>query len=131
MNDQSRVDPMPEAEARPATGIHTLALTEVTSFLLFSTQQHRVVTGGPEDLRRFHRQVLRHNLLVGWWGVPIGFIWNVMALIQNRKAFRAVQEPGGTVPPGWHPDPTGRHAVRYWDGTRWTDQVSDVSTDPV
>lgn len=29
------------------------------------------------------------------------------------------------VPPGWHADPTGRHQLRYWDGTGWTDHVSD------
>jgi hypothetical protein len=37
-------------------------------------------------------------------------------------------------PPAWHPDPTGRHQVRLWDGVRWSDQVSDdgiVSTDPI
>ena len=28
-------------------------------------------------------------------------------------------------PPGWRPDPTGRHEQRYWDGTRWTEHVSD------
>ena len=35
-------------------------------------------------------------------------------------------------PPGWHPDPSGRHELRYWDGTRWSEHVSDagqVSTD--
>jgi hypothetical protein len=42
--------------------------------------------------------------------------------------------------PGWHPDPGGRHEYRYWDGTTWTDDVSDggvaakdplpASTDP-
>lgn len=25
----------------------------------------------------------------------------------------------------WLPDPTGRHALRYWDGTRWSDAVDD------
>ena len=25
----------------------------------------------------------------------------------------------------WHPDPTGRHQYRYWDGARWTDWVAD------
>ena len=36
-------------------------------------------------------------------------------------------------PPRWAADPTGRHQYRYWDGTDWTEQVSDngaVSTDP-
>ena len=27
--------------------------------------------------------------------------------------------------PAWHPDPTGRHELRYWDGAQWTDHVSD------
>lgn len=26
---------------------------------------------------------------------------------------------------GWHPDPTGRHEFRYWDGRGWSDRVSD------
>jgi hypothetical protein len=30
-----------------------------------------------------------------------------------------------TTPPGWHPDPYGRHEFRWWDGTRWTEHVSD------
>jgi hypothetical protein len=37
-------------------------------------------------------------------------------------------------PPGWHPDPMGRHEHRYWDGTQWTDHVADqgqMNLDPV
>jgi hypothetical protein len=31
-----------------------------------------------------------------------------------------------TAPVGaWHPDPSGRHELRWWDGSRWTEQVSD------
>ena len=26
---------------------------------------------------------------------------------------------------GWYPDPAGRHEVRYWDGSRWTERVAD------
>jgi hypothetical protein len=26
----------------------------------------------------------------------------------------------------WHPDPTGRHDYRWWDGERWTDQVASA-----
>jgi hypothetical protein len=36
--------------------------------------------------------------------------------------------------PGWNPDPSGRHEYRYWDGSNWTDDVSDngvTSIDPV
>lgn len=37
-------------------------------------------------------------------------------------------------PPDWHPDPYGRHQLRYWNGDSWTDHVADggqTSTDPV
>jgi hypothetical protein len=30
-----------------------------------------------------------------------------------------------TTPPAWHPDPTARHQLRYWDGAAWTAHVSD------
>jgi hypothetical protein len=33
-----------------------------------------------------------------------------------------------TGSPGWAGDPFGRHQWRYWDGSRWTDQVADGST---
>src|SRR5271155_4785450 len=28
--------------------------------------------------------------------------------------------------PGWYPDPSGAPGQRYFDGTRWTEQRSDV-----
>ncbi|HEX2782607.1 MAG TPA: phospholipid scramblase-related protein [Ilumatobacteraceae bacterium] len=28
-------------------------------------------------------------------------------------------------PASWHPDPMGRHELRYWNGKIWTDHVSD------
>ncbi|MGA8296717.1 MAG: DUF2510 domain-containing protein [Acidimicrobiales bacterium] len=34
---------------------------------------------------------------------------------------------------GWYPDPTKRHALRYWDGRFWSDNVADdgaVAVDP-
>ncbi len=37
-------------------------------------------------------------------------------------------------PAGWHPDPTGKHELRYWDGYAWLDNVSDqgtTATDPL
>ena len=35
---------------------------------------------------------------------------------------------------GWHPDPMGRHELRYFDGSSWTEHVADggvTSTDPL
>jgi len=39
-----------------------------------------------------------------------------------------------STPAEWKADPTRRHELRYWDGTNWTEHVSDggtQSTDPV
>lgn len=33
--------------------------------------------------------------------------------------------PPPTVPAGWHPDPYGRHEHRYFNGTTWTENVSN------
>jgi hypothetical protein len=29
------------------------------------------------------------------------------------------------IAPQWYADPSGRHELRYWDGSAWTDHVSD------
>jgi hypothetical protein len=34
--------------------------------------------------------------------------------------------PTAAQPAGWHPDPSGRHEMRYWSGSAWTDDVSDA-----
>ena len=37
-------------------------------------------------------------------------------------------------PAAWHPDPVGRHEVRYWNGSEWTHHVSDrgiLGVDPL
>ena len=44
--------------------------------------------------------------------------------------------PGSPMaaPPAWHPDPTGRHQLRYWDGHTWSRHVSDdgvAGEDPI
>ena len=39
-----------------------------------------------------------------------------------------------SAPEGWHPDPTGRHQLRWWDGSTWTDWVTTdgrTAQDPV
>jgi len=34
------------------------------------------------------------------------------------------QQPAGAAPAGWFADPLGRHELRYYDGTQWTEHVS-------
>ena len=36
-----------------------------------------------------------------------------------------------SIEAGWLPDPLGAHQVRYWDGSRWTEHVSDGGTTAV
>lgn len=53
--------------------------------------------------------------------------------------FEAQNEPPPDAPKGqwwaaWLPDPRRRHEFRYWDGTNWTEHVSDAGLagiDPV
>lgn len=41
------------------------------------------------------------------------------------QAAPATPQPSAPiVPAGWHPDPTGRYQLRYWDGASWTAHVS-------
>jgi Protein of unknown function (DUF2510) len=36
----------------------------------------------------------------------------------------AASAPDSPMPPaGWYPDPSGSHALRYWDGHAWTEVV--------
>jgi hypothetical protein len=38
----------------------------------------------------------------------------------------APTEPPGPLPaPGWFPDPSGQNRLRWWNGTIWTESVSD------
>ncbi|HEV2774428.1 MAG TPA: DUF4870 domain-containing protein [Solirubrobacteraceae bacterium] len=35
-------------------------------------------------------------------------------------------DPPPAAAPGWYPDPGGSAAMRYWDGSRWTDALSSA-----
>jgi prepilin signal peptidase PulO-like enzyme (type II secretory pathway) len=77
------------------------------------------------------------------WGI-VGLIslllWLILFLIAINTtkvpaAPTAGNFPGPPQSPGyWSKDPTGRYESRYWDGTRWTEHVSDgtgaTMTDP-
>ena len=54
--------------------------------------------------------------------LPVLLVVLVVWLVRSRRG------PVGTssVPAGWLVDPTGRHEVRYWDGSIWTRFVSDA-----
>jgi uncharacterized protein DUF2510 len=65
--------------------------------------------------------------VVAWGPGVLGVVLLLVGLSRLRRGTTAVQAQ-------WHHDPTGRHEYRYWDGTAWTDQVTDAkqqTTDPV
>src|ERR1700682_2359221 len=39
--------------------------------------------------------------------------------------------PSSQTPPGWYPDPSGAGGLRFWDGSRWTDQYASPPVPPV
>lgn len=71
-----------------------------------------------------------------WFGM-IGAIWylaSVRPKVASAQASPRLHVPPppppplvlpALPPPEWLPDPTGRHQLRYWDGTRWSEHVSD------
>src|SRR5204863_8290795 len=45
---------------------------------------------------------------------------------RDRRLGVVVTVGGPALPPAaWHPDPTGRHELRYWDGASWSEHVSN------
>ncbi len=115
----------------PPPAVYSLRLVEIRSYLIVSQRLLRTKSGSLDDLAAFARGILVRNLLLGWWGFPFGLVWTPMALASNAKALRKLRALGasGNAAPGWFDDPSGRHAGRYWDGSAWTDQVTDVGPD--
>jgi hypothetical protein len=81
---------------------------------------------------------VRHNL--GWiLAVPaggvllvVGCVMLVVGLVRRSSARGAAPASAGPIAPtgplptaSWHPDPTGEHRLRYWDGAQWTEHTSE------
>jgi hypothetical protein len=69
------------------------------------------------------------------WGKNQKNIDKLNAAIAAALAAGPAAAAVATSPPGaWHPDPAGRHELRWWDGQAWTDAVSDAgvqTSDPI
>lgn len=77
----------------------------------------------------------RENHVTPWhlpslvWAL-IGFLSLLLCAVLfliARKTTKAVGGPvvRSTPAPGWYPDPSAQHELRYWDGTQWTSRVED------
>jgi len=53
------------------------------------------------------------------------------SVVAPMAPIEAPPQPQNLPPAGWHPDPSGRHALRYWDGTTWTAHAADPGTDTI
>lgn len=73
--------------------------------------------------------------MVGAGHVPLPAPWVTFAVPNPHTAQHRFEEQATvSSPAAWHPDPTGRHEHRYWDGDRWTEHVADqgvATTDPL
>jgi hypothetical protein len=54
------------------------------------------------------------------------FIAGVLQAIGVRGMVNQAGAAATAQAAGWHPDPAGRHEMRYWNGSGWTDDVSDA-----
>jgi len=66
-----------------------------------------------------------------------GAVLAVVVALRRRRARRLLPAPAAqpvsmwgqaTGPAGWFADPGRRHELRYWDGQRWTEHISDHGT---
>jgi hypothetical protein len=64
-------------------------------------------------------------LLVGILALMIAVLTLLLFMTAKAHTRRPAVPPLPPVGPQWAPDPFGRHEFRFWNGTRWTTQVSD------
>ena len=87
--------PAPKPDAKSALSSNNrfdLKLVKVTSAGFLSFRRERVIRGYPAHLRQAYWKAQTHNLLLGWWGVPFGLLWNIFALIGNQRAYHRMKD---------------------------------------
>jgi hypothetical protein len=72
------------------------------------------------------------NLFLGWtfigWVVALAMAFRSAdrnVIVNQYGAANLVAAAPVPQPAGWFPDPARRHELRYWNGTGWTEHVSD------
>jgi hypothetical protein len=113
-----------------ATSGMTVTLADPTAGVIQMSKSMDLVTWG-ENLSAYLRPVSSGVEVTLSSALKFGLVdWGRNR--QNIEALfhRIAQPPAGA----WHSDPSGRHELRWWDGTRWTDTVSNhgqVGQDPL
>jgi Protein of unknown function (DUF2510) len=127
---------------RSGRAVGTFQIDEPGRFLLRAEGEPQAIQAGVAVGPSTTPAVFRALFLV----LPAGFILfvggvvlAVVVAVRRDRARRALLAPAiqsgtgalGAVPAGWFADPSRRHELRYWDGQRWTEQVSDRGTQTV
>jgi hypothetical protein len=108
-------------------GRHTIAVHYLLYWFIPSCKAQLVVDIQPG-------QVAQVQYSPSWLFLLAGKMQQLGSRPMLSQGASGAAAAGGGQPAGWHPDPAGRHEMRYWTGTGWTDDVSDagVSTkDPM
>ncbi|MBO0678431.1 DUF2510 domain-containing protein [Mycolicibacterium sp. S2-37] len=119
--DAARMEAMTVTLADPAAGV--IQLSTDVSLTTWGEKLAVHLRPAPEGVEVTVHSALKFGL-VDWGrnGQLINTLFHLVA--------RVLAAPAGA----WHPDPSGRHQSRWWDGSRWTEHVSDagrVGVDPL
>ena len=67
--------------------LYTIRLVKHTGLLVMWSNDRRTVSGSAAQLRAAYAQVLRHNLLFGWWS-PASILVNPYVMFINYRTLR-------------------------------------------
>jgi Protein of unknown function (DUF2510) len=127
---------------RSGRAVGTFQIDKPGRFLLRSEGEPQAIQAsvavGPSTTPAIFRALVL-TLPAGFILFVGGAVLAVVVAVRRDRARRALLAPAiqtgtsvqGAVPAGWFADPSGRHELRYWDGQRWTEQVSDRGTQTV
>ena len=93
-----------------------LRFTKVRAICSGNTIDFRVSSGEAERVKNLLTSLVLGNHPAQQAGAPSGGV---------ARATAPPPPPPPSTPAAWAPDPFGRHELRWWDGSQWTDQVSD------
>ncbi len=65
--------------------LNATMVSEVMSFILFTQYSKKLKVGCPHCLDKANESALTKTALLGWWGIPWGFIRTIQAIRNNVK----------------------------------------------
>ena len=113
VGDAARFEGMTVSAADPSSG--NIRFSTSMGLMTWGENLFAVVRPTPSGVEVTLGSALKFGLVD--WGKNAQNIGNLF----HRIAALAVAPAGA-----WHPDPSGRHQLRWFDGTRWTESVSNA-----